>query len=429
MGWQSRFFRDCAELIRDTVQPGEMPGLPYIGLEHISQGQLSLLGYGKSEDVVSAKFKFRKGDILFGKLRPYFRKVVIAPFDGVCSTDIWVVRARDGIDQRYLFYWMASEDFIEAVSRASEGTKMPRAQWEFAERIQQQIPPLPEQRAIAAVLGALDDEIQAKGGESKGMRRILNHLINRLVSGAWSVEEGKAWLATARRLIEPLDDKIELNRRMNRTLEAMAQAVFREMMKDVEKEGSILEFADLLSGGTPSTAEESYWNGDIEWVSAKDVSSADGVFLLDTEKKITQAGIDHSSTKLLPAKTTIVTARGTVGAHCMLGKPMTMNQTNYGLKAKEGIGDYFVYFALSEMVEQLKQQSYGTIFDTITTKTFHSVLCPRPSLGVIQQFEERVTPLMDAILNNLKQSRTLAALRDALLPKLLRGEVRVTVHE
>jgi len=242
------------------------------------------------------------------------------------------------------------------------------------------LPPLPEQRNIAAVLGALDD-------------------------------------------------KIELNRRMNRTLEAMAQAVFREMMKDVEKEGSILEFADLLSGGTPSTAEESYWNGDIEWVSAKDVSSADGVFLLDTEKKITQAGIDHSSTKLLPAKTTIVTARGTVGAHCMLGKPMTMNQTNYGLKAKEGIGDYFVYFALSEMVEQLKQQSYGTIFDTITTKTFHSVLCPRPSLGVIQQFEERVTPLMDAILNNLKQSRTLAALRDALLPKLLRGEVRVTVHE
>jgi len=153
-----------------------MPGLPYIGLEHISQGQLSLLGYGKSEDVVSAKFKFRKGDILFGKLRPYFRKVVIAPFDGVCSTDIWVVRARDGIDQRYLFYWMASEDFIEAVSRASEGTKMPRAQWEFAERIQQQIPPLPEQRAIAAMLGALDDKIE------------LNRRMNRrrcFVTGSW----------------------------------------------------------------------------------------------------------------------------------------------------------------------------------------------------------------------------------------------------
>ncbi len=284
----------------------------------------------------------------------------------------------EGFDNEFVFYLLkANVDYLK--SQAS-GTTFGELSGSTLRKLKFLIPPLPEQRAIAAVLGALDD-------------------------------------------------KIELNRRMNRTLEAIAQAVFREMMKDVEEEGSILEFADLLSGGTPSTAEESYWNGNIEWVSAKDVSGADGVFLLGTEKKITQAGIDHSSTKLLPAKTTIVTARGTVGAHCMLGKPMTMNQTNYGLKAKEGIGDYFVYFALSEMVEQLKQQSYGTIFDTITTKTFYTVLCPRPSLGVIQQFEEQVSPLMDAILNNQQQSRTLAALRDALLPKLMRGEVRVAVHE
>jgi type I restriction enzyme S subunit len=215
---------------------------------------------------------------------------------------------------------------------------------------------------------------------------------------------------------------------MNATLESMARAVFREMMKDEGgnwKQGSILEFANLLSGGTPSTSEGSYWNGDIEWVSAKDVGNVDGIFLLDTEKKITQNGVDHSSTKLLPEKTTIVTARGTVGAHCMLGKPMTMNQTNYGLKAKKGIGDYFVYFTLSEMVEQLKQQSYGTIFDTITTKTFQSAQCVQPPLDVVQRFENQVTPLMDAILNNQEQSRTLASLRDTLLPKLMRGELRV----
>jgi len=222
-----------------------------------------------------------------------------------------------------------------------------------------------------------------------------------------------------------LDDKIELNRRMNATLESLARAVFLEVMKDVEEQGSILEFANLLSGGTPSTAEERYWDGNIEWVSAKDVSNANGVFLLDTEKKVTQDGINNSATKLLPAKTVIVTARGTVGAHCMLGKPMTMNQTNYGLKAKEGIGDYFVYFTLSDMVEQLKQQSYGTIFDTITTKTFQNALCAQPSVEVIQRFENQVTPMMDAILNNQNESRTLASLRDSLLPKLMRGEVRV----
>jgi type I restriction enzyme S subunit len=226
-------------------------------------------------------------------------------------------------------------------------------------------------------------------------------------------------------LLGALDDKIELNHRMNRTLEAMARAMFKEMVKDINEQGSILEVANLLSGGTPSTTKESYWNGNIDWVSAKDVSNADGLFLLDTEKKITQAGVDHSATKLLPTKTIIITARGTVGAHCILGKPMTMNQTNYGLKAKEGIGDYFVYFTLSEMVEQIKQQSYGTIFDTITTKTFQSALCKQPPISLIHKFEKQVTPLMDAILNNQKESRTLASLRDTLLPKLMRGEVRV----
>lgn len=281
-------------------------------------------------------------------------------------------------DPLFIFYYFRSDiGKHELLKNASQvGTPGIQTPLTSLKSLDVYIPPLPEQRAIAGILGALDD-------------------------------------------------KIELNRRMNCTLESMARAVFREMMKGVEEQGSILEFANLLSGGTPKTAEESYWNGNIEWVSAKDVSNANGLFLLDTEKKITQEGVDNSATKLLPAKTVIVTARGTVGANCMLGKPMTMNQTNYGLKAKDGIGDYFVYFTLSEMVEQLKQQSYGTIFDTITTKTFQSALCTQPSIDVIHKFEGQVTPLMDAILNNQKESRTLASLRDSLLPKLMRGEVRV----
>jgi type I restriction enzyme S subunit len=285
------------------------------------------------------------------------------------------MRPRSGSEYRY-FLKALIDLHLDKLLASATGSTFPNVSREQLANLDCEIPPLSEQYAIAGMLGALDD-------------------------------------------------KIELNRRMNRTLESVARAVFREMMKDVEEQGSILEFANLLSGGTPSTTEGSYWNGNIEWVSAKDVSNANGVFLLDTEKKITQEGIDNSATKLLPEKTVIVTARGTVGAHCMLGKPMTMNQTNYGLKAKEGVGDYFVYFTLSEMVEQLKQQSYGTIFDTITTKTFRSALCAQPPIDAIQKLEDQVTPLMDAILNNQRESRTLASLRDSLLPKLMRGEVRV----
>jgi type I restriction enzyme S subunit len=236
-------------------------------------------------------------------------------------------------------------------------------------------------------------------------------------------------------ILSSLDDKIELNRRMNETLEAMARAIFKDWFVDfgptrAKQEGraaylpehlwslfpdaidpetglpqgwnvsNILEFADLLSGGTPKTSESSYWDGDIDWVSAKDVKNANGVFLLETERKITQLGLDKSTTKLLPAKTTIITARGTVGEHRMMGRTMAMNQTNYGLKAKDQLGDYFVYFMLKNLVEQLRQQSYGTIFDTITTKTFSNTTCVKPPRIIISKFENQAAPFMDVVLNS-----------------------------
>jgi type I restriction enzyme S subunit len=180
-----------------------------------------------------------------------------------------------------------------------------------------------------------------------------------------------------------------------------------------------------LSGGTPSTAIAEYWNGDIPWVSAKDVGGAAGSFLLETEKTISQLGVDNSSTKVLPAFTTIITARGTVGGYCLLGKAMAMNQTNYGLRAKKGVGDYFVFFSTAEMIDYLRQQAYGTIFDTITTKTFRDTITVQPPQNLLGKFEETVRPIMTRILSGERESRTLAALRDALLPKLLSGEVRV----
>ena len=178
-------FRDVAQLVRDVVHPEDAKALPYIGLEHIEQGTLRLSSWGRASDVRSAKFRFREGDILFGKLRPYFRKVIRAPFDGVCSTDIWVVRAKKGFDQTYLHYWMAAFDFIDFASTGSEGTRMPRATWEHVGRFTRRYLPLPEQRAIAHILGTLDD-------------------------------------------------KIELNRRMNETLEATARALFKSWFVDFD---------------------------------------------------------------------------------------------------------------------------------------------------------------------------------------------------
>lgn len=313
-----------------------------------------------------------------------------------------------GNDARFFSYFLRTIDYQAHNDKSS----VPGLNRNYLHLIPVEIPPLPEQRAIAEVLGALDDKIE--------LNRRMNETLEQLARAVF-----KSWFVD----FDPVQAKAA--GRAPAGMDAITAALFPSAFEgDVPqgwRVGSILDIAKLLSGGTPSTSEPLYWNGDIDWVSAKDVGNVDGLFVLETEKKITQEGVDNSSTKFLPAKTTIVTARGTVGAHCMLARSMTMNQTNYGLKSNPGYGDYFVFLTLSNMVEQLKQQSYGTIFDTITTRTFQDTECVQPTIPVVQAFESQITPLMEAILKNQEQSRTLAALRDALLPGLMRGEVRVEV--
>jgi len=155
------------------------------------------------------------------------------------------------------------------------------------------------------------------------------------------------------------------------------------------------------------------WGGGIPWVSAKDVTNACGTFILGTEKTINKSGIEHSNTKLLPKNTTIVTARGTVGSYCILSREMTINQNDYGLNAKFENGDFFVFFSIANLVDQMKMHSYGTVFDTITTKTFKDMKMPIPLELTSKSFDNKVNNIMNQISYNLYESSNLATIRDA----------------
>ncbi len=187
--WREEPFASLASLNRETVHPENAAGLPYVGLEHIGEGTLQLTGIGVAEDASSLKSRFREGDILFGKLRPYFRKVVRARFDGICSTDIWVVRPRPGVDRDYLFYLMASPGFLEPIVRASEGTKMPRAKWDYAAALSFPVPSPAEQQSIAGILASLDDKIELNRRMAESLDDIAQTLFR-----MWFVEPAKhAW--------------------------------------------------------------------------------------------------------------------------------------------------------------------------------------------------------------------------------------------
>ena len=146
--------------IREIYEPSSKEVLPYIGLEHINKNSLTINGFGKSSDTQSSKKKFRKGDILFGTLRPYFRKVVILDFDGVCSTDIAVLRAKTKADYYFVKYFIAHQNFIDFAYANSNGTRMPRANWKQLSKSEWPIPDNKTRFKIGYVLDSYDKLIE-----------------------------------------------------------------------------------------------------------------------------------------------------------------------------------------------------------------------------------------------------------------------------
>ncbi|MBI4319055.1 MAG: type I restriction-modification system subunit M N-terminal domain-containing protein [Chloroflexi bacterium] len=182
---------------------------------------------------------------------------------------------------------------------------------------------------------------------------------------------------------------------------------------------------EKFGGGTPKTCVKEFWDGDILWFAVGDSPEPGQVFVIDTEKKITAAGLGSCATRILPVGTTIISARGTVGKVALLGLSMAMNQSCYGLRGANGRGDYYTYFSTCSVVARLQQHSHGSVFDTVTRDTFRNIAVPGAPREPMLALEETVTPMLNAVLARRHESRTLAALRDALLPKLTSGEIRV----
>lgn len=285
------------------------------------------------------------------------------------------------------------------------------------------LPPLPEQRAIAHILGTLDDKIELNRKQNETLEAMARALF-------------KAWFVD----FEPVRAKMEGRWRRGETLPGLPAHlydIFPDRLIESElgeiPEGwevqPLSEVLTIIGGGTPKTSVEEYWGGDIPWFSVVDTPSASDVFVVATEKSITKKGLASSSARLIPKGTTIISARGTVGNLAIAGREMTFNQSCYGLRGTGNVGDYFVYLTAQQMVGQLKSMAHGSVFSTITRQTFEAIQRPVPPPGVLASFEESVAVWFDSILSSVEESRTLAQLRDTLLPKLISGELRVSDAE
>lgn len=276
---------------------------------------------------------------------------------------------------------------------------------------------------------------------------------------AYSITEQRAIAG----VLSALDDKIALNRRMNATLEAMARAIFRDWFvvfgpTRAKMEGrepylapdlwplfparltdqgipegwevsQIGKETTAVGGSTPSTKEPSYWGGDVKWATPKDLSSLKAPVLLETSRTITEAGLEKISSGLLPEGTVLLSSRAPIGYVAIAAVPVAVNQGFIALKCDGRLSKEFVWQWLHAFMEDIKGNANGSTFQEISKKNFRPIPVVVPPEPIRSAFDATVSPMLERIIANERESRTLAQTRDLLLPRLMSGELRVAEAE
>lgn len=236
------------------------------------------------------------------------------------------------------------------------------------------------------------------------------------------------------------DDLIENNRRRIALLERMAEQLYREWFvrfrfpgyrqakfeKGVPNGWHIepsSKLVEVMSGGTPKTDVPAYWDGGIPFFTPKD--AAEDFYVLDTEKKVSPAGLEACNSKLYPKDTIFITARGTVGKLVLAHRDMVMNQSCYALAPKNADVPFFHFLALKTAVSTIKGVSNSGVFDNIVVDTFKVVPIRVPPDDLIQSFNKLMAPIFEQIGSLLLANVVLARTRDLLLPRLISGKLRV----
>ena len=186
-GWAWTTLGEVTEPSKEKVNPLEIKKVPYISLEHIEKDTGKLLGYGSSSDVRSSKTKFKCGDLLYGKLRPYLNKVHISGFEGVCSTDLLVFPKNESFSNAFFLYRFLCRDFVNYASQKVSGVNLPRVNFKTLSQFRIALPPFPEQQAIVSEverrLSVADDVEKIVTAELKRAERLRQSILKKAFSG------------------------------------------------------------------------------------------------------------------------------------------------------------------------------------------------------------------------------------------------------
>lgn len=383
--WEVKKLAEICTLSNQKYNPKKnTDNFPCIELEHISPEIGRLLGTTNSLDQLSMKNYFFKGDTLLGKLRPYLKKYLYAYFDGVCSTEIWVLRPQNYTDDRYLYYMIQSEKVIDACNKSS-GTKMPRAEWKVVQDTIIQLPPLKEQKSIAEALSETDNLIQS-----------LENLINKKKK----IKQGAMQqLLTGKKRLPGFDGEWEIKK--------------------------LGEMSRMQSGGTPRTEVKQFYNGKIPWASINDMT-ASRKYLRYTEKKITQEGLNNSSAVLFPEDTILYAMYASIGECVITKKEVSSSQAILGIQCYDQILCVeYLYYYLSFIKYFMRTQGQTGTQSNLNKNMVQNINIMLPSIEEQKAIAQVLSDMdleIEALEEKLEKYKTI---KQGMMQELLTGRIRL----
>ena len=425
--------RPFEEVIDFREGPGIMArdfrdyGVPLVRLSGLDPGVSILNGcnFLDPEDVDRrwGHFRLALGDVLLSTSASLGR-ISVVDQEGVGAipyTGIIRMRPRDdSLHAPFIRYLLEGPDFQEQAEIVGSGSVIRHFGPMHLKQMTVRVPPLPEQQAIAHILGTLDDKIE--------LNRRMNETLEEMARALF-----KSWFVD----FDPVRAKMEGRWRPGESLPGLPAEhyhLFPDRLVPSEL-GDIPEgwevkvlgnVATIVGGTTPSTKVPQYWEGGIHcWATPKDLAALSIPVLLDTGRKITDAGLGQISSGLLPPGTVLLSSRAPIGYLAIAEVPVAVNQGFIAMTPRQDVSNLFLLYWCEASQDEIANHANGSTFLEINKANFRQIPVITPEANIMKAFDCLVRPLYGCVVSNEGTSIVLIAQRDALLPKLVSGEIRV----
>lgn len=389
--WKYKRLSECSNFISERTSNITIDN--YISTENMIENRGGVKIASTLPDVKSTS-AYKPNDILLSNIRPYFCKIWFADKKGSCSNDVLVVRAKKEIDPKFLYYVLSDQNFFNWDSITSKGTKMPRGTPNAIMKYSVPDIPLPTQQKIASILSAYDNLIQN-----------YKKQIEALQTGA--CELYKEWFVRFR-------------------FPGYQTAEFENGIPEGWKIERIGNIGEVIGGGTPSTENEEYWDGDIPWLSPVDLSDNTNVYVSRGGKNITKLGLQKSSAKMMPKDTVLLSSRAPVGYVALAKNPICTNQGFKSVVCNTSvIQPIYLYFYFRMNKNYLQSIASGATFPELSGSMMKKLKVLLPQMELQKEFSKKANIFISKAELLSEQITNLTQQRDLLLPRLMRGALEV----